>query len=233
MHSSDSRILSMVSSCFPRSLPASLASSMGHPTCVFCFNGGLTDLEEWGGHIPLRPAQLQPSGWTACSVSLTHCEAGGATTGRWSLMAWYPPGHPAAKPAPIAPQPWFPIRVFVNDWAAATTVPVVAVPEDLPPTPSVVCSGGTPGVRGAPPGGISINGACSRLLISVQGSSWPHQVAHLAGGYGLFPGWNWPHCGMSRFWSRTPLQRSPPSPFFGDVVLPLPQRCFLQARTRF
>jgi hypothetical protein len=121
---------------------------------VFLVSVGDTDLEEWGGRIPLWPAPLQPSGWTACSVSLTHCEAGGATTGRWSLMAWYPPGHPAAKPAPIAPQPWFPIRVFVNDWAAATTVPVAAVPEDLPPTPSVVCSGGTPGVRGAPPGGI-------------------------------------------------------------------------------
>jgi hypothetical protein len=102
----------------------------------------------------LRLAQLQPSGWTACSVSLTHCEAGGATTGCWSLVVWYPPRHLAAKLAPIAPQPWFPIWAFVNDRAAATPVPVAEVPEDLPPTPLVVCSGGTPGVRGAPPGGI-------------------------------------------------------------------------------
>jgi len=44
---------------------------------VFFASTGDTDLEEWGGHIPLHPIQLQPSGWTACSVSLTHCEAGG------------------------------------------------------------------------------------------------------------------------------------------------------------
>jgi hypothetical protein len=75
-------------------------------------------------------------------------------TGRWTLVAWYPPGHKAATPAPIAPQPWFPIRAFVNDRAAATPVPVAEVPVDLPPTPSVVRSGCTPGACGAPPGGI-------------------------------------------------------------------------------
>ena len=121
---------------------------------VFFASMGDSNLEEWGGHIPLRPTQLQPSGWTACLVSLTHCEAGGATTGRWSLVAWYPPGHPAAKPAPIVPQPWFPIRAFVNDRAAATPVPVNEVPEDLPPIPLVVRSGGAAGVRGPPPGSI-------------------------------------------------------------------------------
>jgi hypothetical protein len=102
----------------------------------------------------LRPIQLQPSGCTECSVSLTHCEAGGATTGRWSLVAWFPPGHPAAKLAPIVPQPWFPIRAFVNDRAAATPVPVAEVPEDLPPIPLVVHLGGAAGVRGPPPGSI-------------------------------------------------------------------------------
>ncbi len=102
----------------------------------------------------MRLAPLQPPEWTACSVSLMHCKAGGATTGRWSLVAWYPPGYPAAKPAPITPQPWFPIRAFVNDQAAATPVPVAEVPEDLPLIPSMVCLGVTPGVRGAPPGGV-------------------------------------------------------------------------------
>ena len=90
---------------------------------VFFVSVGDTDLEEWGGRIPFRPAPLPPSGWTAGSVSLTHCEAGGATTGRWLLVAWYPPGHTAATPAPIAPQPWFPIPAFVNDQAAATPIP--------------------------------------------------------------------------------------------------------------
>ena len=110
---------------------------------VFFVPVGDTDVEEWGGRTSLRPVPLRPAGWTACSVFLTHCEAGGATTGRWSIVVWYPPGHPAAMPAPITPQPWFPIRAFVNDRAAATPVPVAEVTEDLPPTPLVVRSGGT------------------------------------------------------------------------------------------
>jgi hypothetical protein len=122
---------------------------------VFFVSAGDTDLEEWGGRIPFRSNPRLLSGWTASSVTLTHCEAGGATTGRWSLVAWYPPGHKAATSAPIAPQPWFPIRAFVNDQAAATPVPVAEVPADLPPTPSVVRLGCTPGARGVPPGGTS------------------------------------------------------------------------------
>jgi hypothetical protein len=55
---------------------------------VFFVPVGDTDLEEGGGRSPLRPAPLRPAGWTACSVSLTHCEAGGATTGRWSIVVW-------------------------------------------------------------------------------------------------------------------------------------------------
>jgi hypothetical protein len=122
---------------------------------VFFVSAGDTDLKEWGGRTPFCSNPRLPYGWTARSVTLTHCEAGGATTGRWSVVAWYPPGHKAATPAPIAPQPWFPLRAFVNDRAAATPVPVAEVPVDLPPTPSVVCSGCTPGAaRGVPPGGI-------------------------------------------------------------------------------
>ena len=126
---------------------------MGHPTCVFVTVGD-TDLEEWGGHIPLRPAPLQLPEWTACLVSLTHCEARGATTGCWSLVAWYPPGHPTAKPSPITPQPWFPIRAFVSNRAAARPVPVAKIPVDWPPIPSVVRLGVTLGAQGAPPGGV-------------------------------------------------------------------------------
>ena len=200
---------------------------------VFFVSAGDTDLEEWGGRIPFRSNPHLPSGWTACSVSLTHCEAGGATTGRWSLVAWYPPGHTAATPAPIAPQPWFPIRAFVNDQAAATPVPVAEVSEDLPPTSSVVRSGGTPGARGAPPGGIILQWG---LFPASDLGAWVLLASSgCPSGWGVRP-LSWLELadyGMSRFWSWTPLQRSPPSPFFGDFALPLPQRCFLRARTCF
>jgi hypothetical protein len=104
--------------------------------------------------MPLQPPPLHPPGWSSRSVSLLHCEAEGGTTGCWSIVTWYLPSYPAADPAPLARQPWFPIWAFVNDQAAATPVPVADVPGDLPPTPSVVCSGGKTRVRGAPPGGV-------------------------------------------------------------------------------
>ena len=104
----------------------------------------------------MRPAPLQLPEWTACLVSLTHCEARGATTGCWSLVAWYPPGHPTAKPSPITPQPWFPIRAFVSNQMAATPIPVAKVPADRPLYFQwfAFCLGVTPGARGAPPGGV-------------------------------------------------------------------------------
>jgi hypothetical protein len=44
---------------------------------VFFVSAGDTNLEEWGGRIPFRSNPHLPSGWTACSVTLTHCEGGG------------------------------------------------------------------------------------------------------------------------------------------------------------
>jgi hypothetical protein len=120
---------------------------------VFFISNGDTDLEEWGGRMPLQPPPLHPPGWSSRLVSLSHCEAGGGTTGRWSIMAWYPPSYPAVDLASLAPQPWFPIRAFINDQVAATPVPVANIPGDLPPTPSVVRWGGKTRVRGASPGG--------------------------------------------------------------------------------
>jgi hypothetical protein len=167
-----------------------IIGSNGPPHMCFFVLAGDTDLKEWGGRGPFRSNPLLPSGWTACSVTLTHCEAGGGTTGRWTLVAWYPPGHKASKPAPISPQPWFPIRAFVNDRAAATPVPVAEVPADLPPTPSVVRSGCTPGARGVPPGGIihqwglfPASDLGARVLLASSGcpSGWGDASAFLVG----------------------------------------------------
>jgi hypothetical protein len=56
---------------------------------VFFISNGDTDLEEWGGRgrIPSQPPPLHPLGWSSRLVCLSHCEAGGAMTGRWSIMA--------------------------------------------------------------------------------------------------------------------------------------------------
>ena len=44
-----------------------------------------------------------PTGWMACSVSLSHCEAGSATSGHWTVVAWYPPLMPFSEPLPVVP----------------------------------------------------------------------------------------------------------------------------------
>jgi hypothetical protein len=53
----------------------------------------------------------------------------------------------------LSPQSWFPIRAFVNDRAAATPIPLAEDPANLPPTDSVLCSGGFNHENGARPGG--------------------------------------------------------------------------------
>ncbi len=120
---------------------------------LFAPNGD-TDVEELEGRTPLQPPPPPPSGWSLRLVSLSHCKAGGGTTGCWLIVAWYPPSYRAAEPVPLAPQPWFPIWAFINDRTAATPVPAAKVPEDLPPTPSVVRSGSKNRVHGSPPGGV-------------------------------------------------------------------------------
>jgi hypothetical protein len=107
-------------------------------------------------------------------------------------MAWYPPSYPAADPAPLAQQPWFPLQAFINDQAATTPVPVADVPGDLPPTPLVVCLGGAPWVGGAPPGEVVhqwglflASDLRARVLLAASGclSGWgmrPHSWLELA-----------------------------------------------------
>ncbi len=95
-----------------------------------------------------------PQGWVAKHVCLTHCKAGGATSGWWSVSVWYPPGYPNAKPIPIIPRPWFPLRVFVNNRLAAILVRADEVPVDLPPVSLVIRSGSVPRLPGPRPDGL-------------------------------------------------------------------------------
>jgi len=58
---------------------------------------------------------LLPPGWTAPTVTLSHCSAGGATSGVFSLVAWYPPFFEGAAPLPMVAEMWFPLWCYVND----------------------------------------------------------------------------------------------------------------------
>jgi hypothetical protein len=90
---------------------------------VFFVWGGDTDLEARGGRGRLAQVAPQPPlGWTVRDVGLTHCEAGGATSGSWWLVVWYLPSRSAPSPAPLDPLPWFPICSSVLDRLAATPV---------------------------------------------------------------------------------------------------------------
>ncbi len=64
-----------------------------------------------------------PTGWTARSISLSHCEAGGATLGRWTVVVWYPPLIPFSEPLPVVPQSWFPLFSYVKDQERASAHP--------------------------------------------------------------------------------------------------------------
>ena len=55
------------------------------------------------------PPPTCPTGWTLCSIALSHCVAGGATSGRWTMVVWYPPLLPFSEPLQVAPQAWFPL----------------------------------------------------------------------------------------------------------------------------
>jgi hypothetical protein len=83
-------------------------------------------------------APQPPGGWTTRNLTLTHCEAGGGTSGRWELVGWYPPGVMAPSPVPIDPLPWFPIRSSVMDRVAARPVRATLSQGDSLPVPVVV-----------------------------------------------------------------------------------------------
>ena len=55
-----------------------------------------------------------PPGWSARRVTLSHCSAGRATSGVWSLVAWYPPFFEVPTPLPVVTDMWFPLWCYVN-----------------------------------------------------------------------------------------------------------------------
>ena len=62
---------------------------------VFFFWAGDTDSSS--------PAPCPPVGWVAKSITMSHCEAGGATSGRWRIQVWYPPGAVVIEPVVLDP----------------------------------------------------------------------------------------------------------------------------------
>jgi hypothetical protein len=83
-------------------------------THVF-YTGG-HDADSGLGMGGVQSARL-PSGWSAQTVTLSHshCSAVGATSGVWSLVAWYPPFFEGATPLPVVADMWFPLWWYVND----------------------------------------------------------------------------------------------------------------------
>jgi hypothetical protein len=57
------------------------------------------------------------------SIALSHCDAGGATSGRWTVLVWYPPLLPFSEPLPVGPHAWFPLFCYVRDRESATHHP--------------------------------------------------------------------------------------------------------------
>jgi hypothetical protein len=76
---------------------------------IFFIPAGDSEADDWGFCAPSRPPPVQPSGWTVRGQTLSHCKAGGATSGWWEMVVWYPPAYPATFLAPLSPQPWFPL----------------------------------------------------------------------------------------------------------------------------
>ena len=77
---------------------------------VFFLWAGDMDLVAPGGRGRLAQVAPQPPrGWSSREVTLTHCEAGGGTSGRWQIIVRYPPERAAPSPAPLNPVPWFPL----------------------------------------------------------------------------------------------------------------------------
>ncbi len=81
-----------------------------------------------------------PPGWSTRLLPLSHCEAGGATSGRWTLVAWYPPLVTFSEPLPVVAQSWFPLFCYVKDRE-------MCLPHPTPPSgglavPSVAHKGG-------------------------------------------------------------------------------------------
>ena len=106
-------------------------------THVF-YTGG-RDADSGHGMGGVQSARLPP-GWSARSVTLSHCSAGGATSGVWSLVAWYPPFFEVPTPLPVVADMWFPLWCYVNDREHAS--PHIGKQPAVVATPAVVRSEG-------------------------------------------------------------------------------------------
>ncbi len=76
-----------------------------------------------GGSLPAAVPPLPPApppGWAARSVSLAHHETGGATSGRWTFVVWYPPNVPFVEPLAWTPRGGTPLLCCVNDRVRTT-----------------------------------------------------------------------------------------------------------------
>jgi hypothetical protein len=65
--------------------------------------------------VPLRQPPTPPRGWAARSVCLAHSKTGGSTSGRWTFVVWYPPGHPWVEPLAWESRGGTPLLCCVND----------------------------------------------------------------------------------------------------------------------
>jgi len=81
-------------------------------THVFYTGGRDADTGHGMGGVQLA---CLPLGWSARTVTLSHCSTGGATSGVWSLVAWYPPFCEVPTPLPVVADMWFPLWCYVND----------------------------------------------------------------------------------------------------------------------
>ena len=166
-------------------------------------------------------APRPPPGWTVRDVGLTHCEAGGLTSGSWRLVVWYPPSRSAPSPAPLDPLPWFPIRSSVLDRLAATPVRACLAPADSLPVAAVVCLA-TDCVSGGREAGVGVvhqwglfpaSALSTPVLLSTVGSitglgvrplSWPELAAlwdvPILISDCLSEAWAWIYCGDFACW---------------------------------
>ncbi len=71
------------------------------------------------------PTPLCPPEWALRSVTLSHCDAGGATSGRWTVVVWYIPLLPFSEPLLAVPQAWFPLFCYVRDRESAVHHPTL------------------------------------------------------------------------------------------------------------
>ena len=120
---------------------------------VFFEGAGDSEALEWGVAKESGRLRSPPPGWSERRLHVPHCDSGGATSGLWEVVAWYPPGSGLPPVLPFTKRSWFPLRAFINDRVAARPLPVEEAPSDLPPVDAVVRSGGPRPPNGSLPQG--------------------------------------------------------------------------------